>query len=85
MNRDKYEEGIGDAFFNVEFIRDRKDGVTLEYWNRHPGKIRIPGDNEGKERCIFICGIKYEDGCVVYTGDVADFVKVTQNWKGGTV
>lgn len=85
MNRDKYEEGMGDAFFNVEFIRDRKDGVVLEYGNRYPGKIRIPGDNEGKERCIFICGIKYENGCVVYTGDVADFVKVTQNWKGGTV
>lgn len=85
MNRDKYGKGMGEAFFNVEFIRDRKDGIPVEYGNRYPGVINIPGDNGGKERCIFICGIKYKNGCVVYTGNVSDFVKVTQNWKRGAV
>lgn len=74
-------ECMGDAFFGITFEPANHNGKAIHFDNYYPGAFNMPGNNNVKKRTLLICGIQYTNGCLIYTGDPKDYMRITQEGK----
>lgn len=74
-------ECMGDAFFGITFEPANHNGEAIHFDNYYPGVFNMPGNNNVKKRTLLICGIQYTNGCLIYTGDPKDYMRITQEGK----
>lgn len=74
-------ECMGDVFFGITFNPAIHNGKVIHLDNYYPGAFNMPGNSNAKKRTLLICGIQYTNGCLIYTGDPKDFMRITQEGK----